>query len=274
MIKKELIGALLAMTCLVTACGSQGAAPNNGADQAVSAQQDSEQPTQEAADTADTEQASEAASEQAADGASSETAAPANVSAGMYEDERGWYVLYDQELFTVEPEKDDVKFHYTGEAVGDNYVELRYIPDRQPGEVLTEEVDALLEEWEPDEEEMIRDEGYLFEDKWCYTAVVRYSEDERDTTVQLQSAEYNGGVLLTKMVEGMTDENMLEGYMDDSMWIISRRQSWTTFPAYTAWRRPVLKRRRETTRKAKQTARTLRWRLPQQVRPVRRPPPK
>ena len=79
MIKKELIGALLAMTCLVTACGSQGAAPNNGADQAVSAQQDSEQPTQEAADTADTEQASEAASEQAADGASSETAAPANV---------------------------------------------------------------------------------------------------------------------------------------------------------------------------------------------------
>ena len=62
--------------------------------------------------------------------------------------------------------------------------------------------------------------GVSFEDKWCYAAVVRYSEEERDTTVQLQSAEYNGGVILTKMVEGMTDENILEGYMDDSMWKI------------------------------------------------------
>ena len=220
MIKKGLIGALLAVTCLVTACSSQGGAPNKEADQAVSAQQDSEKLTQETADTADTEQASEAAAEQAADGTSSEAAAPANGSAGMYEDERGWYVLYDQELFTVESEKDGVKFHYTGEAVGDNYVEIRYIPDKQPREILTEEVEELVEEWEPDEDEMIRDEGFLFEDKWCYTAVVRYSEDERDTTVQLQSAEFNGGVILTKMVVGMTDENILEGSMNDSMWNI------------------------------------------------------
>ena len=222
MIKKGLISAVLAMTCLVTACGSQTAAPQNEAKQTANAQQDvGEQPPQEASDTAVTEQASEAATEQAADGAAEDqTAAPGNAQTGMYEDERGWYVLYEPELFTVESEKDDVKFHYTGEAVGDNYVELRYIPDKQPQEVLTEEVDELVEEWEPDEEEMIRDEGYLFEDKWCYTAVVRYSEEERDTTVQLQSAEYNGGVILTKMVEGMTDENILEGYMDDSMWKI------------------------------------------------------
>ena len=222
MIKKGLISAVLAMTCLVTACGSQTAAPQNEAKQTANAQQDvGEQPPQEASDTAVTEQASEAATEQAADGAAEDqTAAPGNAQTGMYEDERGWYVLYEPELFTVESEKDDVKFHYTGEAVGDNYVELRYIPGKQPQEVLTEEVDELVEEWEPDEEEMIRDEGYLFEDKWCYTAVVRYSEEERDTTVQLQSAEYNGGVILTKMVEGMTDENILEGYMDDSMWKI------------------------------------------------------
>ena len=148
----------------------------------------------------------------------------------MYEDERGWYVLYEPELFTVESEKDDVKFHYTGEAVGDNYVELRYIPDKQPQEVLTEEVDELVEEWEPDEEEMIRDEGYLFEDKWCYTAVVRYSEEERDTTVQLQSAEYNGGVILTKMVEGMTDENILEGFMDDALWQITDTLTFYNYP--------------------------------------------
>ena len=222
MIKKGLISAVLAMTCLVTACGSQTAAPQNEAKQTANAQQDvGEQPPQEASDTAVTEQASEAATEQAADGAAEDqTAAPGNAQTGMYEDERGCYVLYEPELFTVESEKDDVKFHYTGEAVGDNYVELRYIPDKQPQEVLTEEVDELVEEWEPDEEEMLRDEGYLFEDKWCYTAVVRYSEEERDTTVQLQSAEYNGGVILTKMVEGMTDENILEGYMDDSMWKI------------------------------------------------------
>lgn len=111
MIKKGLISAVLAMTCLVTACGSQTAAPQNEAKQTANAQQDvGEQPPQEASDTAVTEQASEAATEQAADGAAEDqTAAPGNAQTGMYEDERGWYVLYEPELFTVESEKDDVK---------------------------------------------------------------------------------------------------------------------------------------------------------------------
>ena len=62
MIKKGLISAVLAMTCLVTACGSQTAAPQNEAKQTANAQQDvGEQPPQEASDTAVTEQASEAA---------------------------------------------------------------------------------------------------------------------------------------------------------------------------------------------------------------------
>ena len=61
MIKKGLISAVLAMTCLVTACGSQTAAPQNEAKQTANVQQNvGEQPPQEASDTAVTEQASEA----------------------------------------------------------------------------------------------------------------------------------------------------------------------------------------------------------------------
>ena len=220
MIKKRLLSAVLAMTCLMTACGSQGAAQQNDVKETANAQQGTgEQSPQETSSTSVTEQASEAAVEQTADGATAEqTAAPGNAETGMYEDERGWYILYKPELFTVESEKDDVKLLYTGEAVSDNYLELRYIPDKQPMEVLTEEVESLEKEWGTEADEILRDEGYFFEDKWCYTAEVSFSGDERDTTVHLESAEYNGGVILTKMVEGTTDGNMLEGYMYDTMW--------------------------------------------------------
>ena len=103
--------------------------------------------------------------------------------AGMYEDERGWYVLYEPELFTVESEKDDVKFHYTGEAVGDNYVELRYIPDKQPQEVLTEEVD-----------ELVRKSGARFLNKSVNPAQWLMLEKELTTKVDelLAAKDYDG----------------------------------------------------------------------------------
>ena len=66
---------------------------------------------------------------------------------GHYESELGWQVHYDPEYVAVE-EKDanDVIFKYLGEAVGDNYVEIQYFPDRMPREVL----DEILEEADED----------------------------------------------------------------------------------------------------------------------------
>ena len=138
-----------------------------------------------------------------------------DVAKGHYESELGWQVHYNPEYVTVE-EKDtnDVIFRYLGEAVGDNYVEIQYFPDRKPREVL----DEILEE--ADEDSYVRDQGYIVEDQWAYTAEVESSDEERDVTTSLQSAEYNGGVLLTKLVMGVTDENILEGYMGDILWQI------------------------------------------------------
>ena len=133
---------------------------------------------------------------------------------GHYESERGWQVHYSPEYVTVEDHGDDVLFRYMGEAVGENYVEIKYIPDRMPREVLDEELDGA------EEDSVTRDQGYIVEDQWSYTADVESSEDDRDVTTSLQAAEYNGGVLLTKLVIGMTDENILEGYMGDILWQI------------------------------------------------------
>ena len=222
--KKRLLCCLIASVfCLTAACSSQGGAANGGSQPKTAAE---ETVTQETAASADTSAASSAAEVSTAEesAAQAAAAAPGNVSAdgytGMYEDERGWYVLYDPTLFTVEEAEDDVKFQYTGEAVGENYVEIRYYPDKQPREVLTAELEELTEESEVDEEEIVREEAYFYEDKWCYTSSVEISEDDRDITVSYQSAEYNGGVLLTKLVEGVTDENILEGYMADALWYI------------------------------------------------------
>ena len=219
--KKRLLCCIMAaLFCLTTACSSQGNNANGSTGQTPAKE---ESVTQEAAASGDTSDASSAARVSTAE-ESTAAAATDKVATdgqtGMYEDERGWYVLYNPALFTVEEAKDDVKFHYTGEAVGENYVEIRYIPDKQPREVLTAEVEALTEEYEVEDDAIIRDEAYIYEDKWCYTTSVEYSEDDRDTTVTYQSAEYNEGVLLTKLVEGMTDENILEGYMDDALWHI------------------------------------------------------
>ena len=148
-------------------------------------------------------------------GCQNTTKPPSGSKDGHYESELGWQVHYDPEYVAVE-EKDanDVIFKYLGEAVGDNYVEIQYFPDRMPREVL----DEALED--ADEDSIVRDQGYIVEDQWSYTAEVESSEDDRSVTTSMQSAEYNGGVLLTKLVIGMTDENILEGYMGDILWHI------------------------------------------------------
>ena len=78
-------------------------------------------------------------------------------------EENGWYVQYDPALFTVKEEKDDVTFLYKGEASGENYVEIRYIPGKEAREVLTAELEQLQEEKGVEDDAIIRDEWYFFE---------------------------------------------------------------------------------------------------------------
>ena len=132
----------------------------------------------------------------------------------FYHSERGWSVQYSPELIDVQEEQDDVRFIYKGECVGENLVEIRYLTGKTPREVLDEALKGA------EKESVSRNEGYIGPNRWSYHAVVETSEEDRDVTTDYTSAEYNGGVLLTKSVIGLTDESLLEGYMDETLWSI------------------------------------------------------
>ena len=309
--KASLLCSAVLILCLVaTACSSQGSSPggNNSNGSAVTESVDQgTTPNKTEADSAVTaDTAEESASEDSASQAGSSEGSFRTLSRGFYENSRGWTVRFEPSLFKVEENGDDVKFIYTGEAVGENLVEIRYVPGGNPQEVLEEELKKLEEmvagsdgeddedeggenaasgdtseeiaaegltaaaetaaenptaaaetaaenltaaaetaaedltaaaetaaedptaaaaAEEPEEEEeeegdisIVRDEGYFIDDTWCFTATVDYSDDERDVTEVFQSAEYNDGVLLTKLKQGVTDENILEGFMGDALW--------------------------------------------------------
>ncbi|MDO5133064.1 MAG: hypothetical protein Q4D81_08785 [Eubacteriales bacterium] len=232
---KKIIALFMAavIICLSTACSGQGSGSTQSSAPAVDSKESKAAEGDAAAQTAAPEAASaentaqEGAVPEAASTGSTgqEASVPVNRDAGtgtgFYENENGWMVWYEPEKVVVqENNKDDVLFLYTGEAVGENFVEICFIPDAQPQEVLTAELEQLSEEEDLDLEEIIRDEGYFFEDKWGFIATAMYSDDEREVTASFQSAEYNGGVILTRLVDGMTDESILEGFMDDTLWQI------------------------------------------------------
>ena len=285
--------AIVILCMTVTACSSQDSSPakSTSKDSAVTESVDQETAQNEAeADSAvEADTAENSASEDNASEVKSGEGSFRTLSRGFYENSRGWTVRFEPSLFSVEENGDDVKFIYTGESVGENLVEIRYVPGGDPQEVLEEELKKLEEmvaesdgeddededgenaasddtsegiaaegltaaaaeiaaealtdsaaeiaaegltddaaeiaaEEEPEEEEeegdisIERDEGYFIDDTWCYTATVDYSDDERDVTEVFQSAEYNDGVLLTKLKQGVTDENILEGFMGDALW--------------------------------------------------------
>ena len=285
--------AIVILCMTVTACSSQDSSPakSTSKDSAVTESVDQETAQNEAeADSAvEADTAENSASEDNASEVKSGEGSFRTLSRGFYENSRGWTVRFEPSLFSVEENGDDVKFIYTGESVGENLVEIRYVPGGDPQEVLEEELKKLEEmvaesdgeddgdedgenaasddtsegiaaegltaaaaeiaaealtdsaaeiaaegltddaaeiaaEEEPEEEEeegdisIERDEGYFIDDTWCYTATVDYSDNERDVTEVFQSAEYNDGVLITKLKQGVTDENILEGFMGDALW--------------------------------------------------------
>lgn len=227
----------LAIVCLLTACASQG----NSVNGSNTAGQDRTAASAEAKDSAGQDLSAapagtleEAAKDQTAAEAGTKEEAAQDTGAGMssaaetagsriphssvygtyVNEENGWYAQYEPALLTVKEEKDDVTFLYKGEASGENYVEIRYVPGKEAREVLTAELEQLQEEKGVEDNAIIRDEWYFFENTWGYTASAEYSDDGGDATVCYQSAEYNGGVILTKLLEHMTDESVLEREMD------------------------------------------------------------
>ena len=226
--RSKWFGITMILVILMTACASQSSSSGPDAAQSSVQQED----TQQEKAASDSTTAGESASGVSYTGEESMAADPASdtTANGIYEDEEGWYVQYEPSLFSVKKELDGAKFLYTGEAVGENSVEIRYLPGREAKEVLAGKVDDLIEEWELEEEEIVRDEEFIYDDNWCYTATAEFSEEDRETMVRYQAAEYGDGVILVSFIEGMTDENILEGFMDDALWHITDTLTFYNYP--------------------------------------------
>lgn len=110
-----------------------------------------------------------------------------------YESADGWSVKYNSNLIEVNESSEMVSFVYSGESAGTNMVEVSYIKDKQPKEVLSEQ----LAETGNDEAMGNITEGYLGsgEDVWCYRADTSVDTEGTGINESFIVAEYNGGVL-------------------------------------------------------------------------------
>lgn len=129
---------------------------------------------------------------------------------GTYVSSDGWIVDYDPELIEIgEEDEHRVEFLYTGEQVGDNFLYIEFIPDKQPQEVLTEQIEDF------DEDAIEREEGFIGPDRWYFGASVDDSDDLQ-VTIDYKSMEYKDGVLLSVIQTSLATEGALEYLMDDS----------------------------------------------------------
>ncbi|WP_036612941.1 hypothetical protein [Oribacterium sp. P6A1] len=111
----------------------------------------------------------------------------------VYESKDGWSVKYDKNHFTVNEGNDITGFVYSGESSGSNLVEISYVKDKQPEEVLSE----ITESW-GDPDNITRIESFFpgTQDKWGYWRVLDGTESGSGLSETAIAGEYNGGVLL------------------------------------------------------------------------------
>ena len=187
------IFAWLLAVCLLTGCsGGAGSAPKEDS----------------AASTGDA--ASVNASAEAAVSAA-EAQAAIEQTPGTYKNIHGWTMYYDPSLVEISEDTGDrVEFLFTGEQTGENSLVVEYIPDKQPQEVLTEQIE------EYDEDAVSREEGFAGADKWCFCASVDDS-DELTVTIDYTALEHKGGVLLSKVTSSMETESTLEMLGSDTL---------------------------------------------------------
>ena len=178
-----LMAALALSTILMSACGSSQKTETTAAqtETAESTAAGTEAEISEAKSTEAVETTEESSKD------SSEAAKPKTAT---YKSARGWSVRFQPEDFEVKEDGDNVEFLYTSGITLNNAVDIRYIANKQPEEVLSE----ITEDWGVDPEKINRVEGFFpgTEDKWGYWR--EYADNSLWRTAI--AGEYNGGVLV------------------------------------------------------------------------------
>ena len=130
--------------------------------------------------------------------------------------EDGWRVVYNaKDIEAMEVDEHADQFVYVGESAGTNMVEIRYIKDKQPEEVLYD----LTSTWTNDQEEVQRSEGIFpgTDDKWGYWRELPASEDGSRLGQTAIAGEFNGGVLLFTVTSHMSGDDETDMAVSDAI---------------------------------------------------------
>ena len=149
---------------------------------------------------------------QSADGiaADSRTAA----SFRTYENDDGWLVYYDKDLFTIEEKWNSVEFIYGDSEDDADKLIVRYIEDDSTEDVL-EDLERGY-----DSAEIERSEGYMggSREDWSFTISVPAKDEEEGVRKVYTVSEHNGGVLVAERTSSGENaderEKAIEGIVD------------------------------------------------------------
>jgi hypothetical protein len=128
----------------------------------------------------------------------------------------GWRVVYNaKDIESMEVDDHAAQFVYVGESAGTNMVEIRYIKDKQPEEVLYD----LTSTWTNDQEDVKRSEGIFpgTDDKWGYWRELPASKDGSRLGQTAIAGEYNGGVLLFTVTSHMSGDDETDMAVSDAI---------------------------------------------------------
>jgi len=149
-----------------------------------------------------------------------------------YENEDGWLVYYDKDLFTIEEKWDSVEFIYGDSEDDVDKLIVRYLEDDSTEDVL-EDLERGY-----DSAEIERSEGYMggSHEDWSFTISVPVKDDEDGERKVYTVSEHNGGVLVAERTSGGADAEEKDRAIKRS-WTLScsqttrLRSNMKTFPA-------------------------------------------
>ncbi|MBO6152791.1 MAG: hypothetical protein GX658_07885 [Clostridiales bacterium] len=128
----------------------------------------------------------------------------------------GWRVTYDAKTMeSMEIDDHAAQFTYIGESAGTNSVEIRYLKDKQPEEVLYD----LTSTWTNDQDDIERSEGIFpgTTDKWGFWRELPADEDGSRLGQTAIAGEYNGGVLLFTITSHMSGKDEIDIPVSDAI---------------------------------------------------------
>ena len=131
-----------------------------------------------------------------------------------YENDDGWLVYYDKDLFTIEEKWNSVEFIYGDSEDDADKLIVRYIEDDSTEDVL-EDLERGY-----DSAEIERSEGYMggSREDWSFTISVPAKDEEEGVRKVYTVSEHNGGVLVAERTSSGENaderEKAIEGIVD------------------------------------------------------------